>query len=324
VIEAVMLWNEPNNKSHWAYDADPDWAAFAEMIRLGCDAVEAENPALARVLGGMSPIDPAFVELLARHGVLDRVTVLAVHGFPLDWNHWSIHGWPQKLADIRSAAPGLPVWVSEVGVSTFAADEVQVFGLKRTAELLLEQERVPRVHWYSLLDLPGAWEASTRHKAAEGASYFRHFHMGLIREDGTPKPAADVFARLTPEMGVVQWFHFEDPRFDDAVRWLNRLGVKRLRTGLSWADSYIPGCERWFDRMMAALEPFDTTVTICFTPTDCALEGVDPAHTSPPRDPAYFAEFCQRMVRRYAPGATVHAPAAEGVVAAGPSWPLAA
>ena len=63
--------------------------------------------------------------------MLDDVDVVAVHGFPLDWNHWQIHEWPDKLDEIR-AVTELPVWVSEVGVSTFGAEEVQEFGLRRT------------------------------------------------------------------------------------------------------------------------------------------------------------------------------------------------
>ena len=112
--------------------------------------------------------------------------MVAVHGFPLDWNLWQIHEWPAKLDEIR-AVTDLPVWVSEVGVSTFGAEEVQEFGLQRTAELLIG--RAPRIHWYSLYDLPRAWPATTRHREAEGSSYYRHFYMGLLREDGTPKPA---------------------------------------------------------------------------------------------------------------------------------------
>jgi len=34
MIEAVMIWNEPNNKSHWDPTLDPDWSRFAEMARL--------------------------------------------------------------------------------------------------------------------------------------------------------------------------------------------------------------------------------------------------------------------------------------------------
>ena len=40
-------------------------------------------------------------------------------------------------------------------VSTFWADEVQAWGLKRTAELL--SGKAPRIHWYSLYDLPRDW-----------------------------------------------------------------------------------------------------------------------------------------------------------------------
>src|SRR3546814_3207915 len=64
-------------------------------------------------------------------------------------------------------------------------------------------------------------------------------------------------------MGICQWFHFEDPRLDDAVNWLRRLGVRKLRTGLSWADWFRPGALEWFDRQMEALDEFDVTLTFC-------------------------------------------------------------
>lgn len=295
MIEAAMIWNEPNNKSHWDPELDPDWAIFAEMARLAGRRIGEANPAITRVLGGVSPIDPDFVRNMSARGVLDHVDAVAVHGFPLDWNLWSIHEWPAKLDEIR-AVTHLPVWISEVGVSTFGADEVQVWGLDRTAELLIG--RAPRIQWYSLFDLPRAWPATTRHREAEGSSYYRHFHMGLLREDGSPKPALERFARHAPHLGLVQWFHFEDPRLEKAVEWMRMLGVRSLRTGLSWADSFRPGALDWFDRQMEALQDFDVTVTFCFTPEHC---GLAPHHTSPPRVVEEYAEFCVAMIERYAP-----------------------
>ncbi len=82
-----------------------------------------------------------------------------------------------------------------------------------------------------------------------------------------------------------------------AVDWLKRLGVRHLRTGLSWADWLRPGSEQWFDRMMKALEPFDLTVTFCFTPEE---SGIEPHHTSPPQSIQQFVDFCVTMMRRYA------------------------
>ncbi len=295
MIEAVMIWNEPNNKSHWDPALDPDWSRFAELAIAAGRAIRRENPDLPRVLGGISPIDPNFIRNMIGQGVLEEVDAVAVHGFPLDWNLWKINDWPAKLDEIR-AVTALPVWVSEVGVSTFGAEEVQVWGLARTAELL--KGRSPRIHWYSLYDLPRAWEATTRHKEAEGSSYYRHFFMGLLHEDGTPKPALAEFARHTPALGLCQWFHFEDHRLEEAVAWMKRLGVRHVRTGLSWADSFRPGALAWFDRQMSELADFDVTVTFCFTPEHL---GIEPHHTSPPRAVEDFAVFCTEMVRRYAP-----------------------
>jgi beta-xylosidase len=292
MVEAVMLWNEPNNLSHWDFKMDPEWKLFAEMILAGTRAIRSVNPEVKIVLGGISPIDPNFLKLLSGYGVIDAIDVVAVHGFPLDWNHWNINEWPDKIAEVREALGNKPVWVSEAGASTFGADEIQVFGMKRTAELLLPI--VNRVHWYSLFDLPKTWTATTRHKEAEGSSYYRHYYMGLVREDGTPKQSAAEF----PEgLGICQWFHFEDHRLGSGVEWLRKLGVKYLRTGVSWADWFRPNAEQWFDRQMSALEPFDTTMTLCFTPEHL---GINRHYTSPPKNPQDFADFAAWAVGRYA------------------------
>jgi beta-xylosidase len=294
MIEAAMIWNEPNNKSHWDPELDPGWGLFADMTVRAARAIKRINPSLPIVLGGISPIDPHFVRNMAARGVLANIDAVAVHGFPLDWNLWPIQEWPAKLDEIR-AVTSLPLWVSEVGVSSFGAEEVQDWGLHRTAELLIG--RAERIHWYSLYDLPRTWEATTRHREAEGSSYYRHFHMGLLHEDGTPKLAQAHFDRYTPALGLCQWFHFQDHRLDEAVAWMKRLGVRHVRTGLSWADSFRPGALEWFDRQMRALQDFQVTVTYCFTPEHL---GLAPHHTSPPRLPEQFAEFCASMTTRYA------------------------
>ena len=138
-----------------------------------------------------------------------HLDAIAVPGFPLDWNHWFINEWPARLEEIRTVLPvGMPLWVSEVGVSTCGAEELQEFGLRRTAELLAG--RVPRVHR---------------------------------------------------------------------------------------ADSCRPDALNWFARQMTALEDFTVTVTFCFTSEHL---GLAPPHTSPPRKPQGYADFCAEMVHRYA------------------------
>ena len=273
------------------------------------------NPQLPLVLGGISPIDPKFIRLLKEHGLLEHLDAVAVHGFPLDWNHWQINDWPRKLDEIR-AVTDLPIWVTEVGVSTFGAEEIQVFGLQRTAELLIGE--VDRIFWYSLLDLPATWEATTRHKESEGSAYYRHFYMGLIRADGTPKMAIDHF---NPELGICQWFHFDDHRLDIAVDWLRRLGVRKLRTGISWADWHRPDASEWFDRQMSAIDGFDVTVTLCFTPPSL---GKEPKCTSPPVDLERFAQFASEVVARYAPDSRTAGLSQYGLAKGSPNGSFAA
>ena len=293
MVEAVVLWNEPNNLSHWNFHLDPGWERFADLVKQGSTAVHNINPELKVVLGGVSSCDCDFLRNMHAQGVMQHVDAVGVHGFPLDWNHWHITEWPDRIAEARDVS-GRPVWVTEVGVSSFGAEEVQEFGLRKTLNLL--QGHTERVHWYSLFDLPPTWPAETRHKEAEGSSYYRHYYLGLIDANGRPKLATKHFP-ADGSVGFCQWFHFEDPRFDDAIARMKDMGVRYLRTGLSWADSYRPGATDWFDRQMDALADFDVALTLCFTPAHLGLEA---HHTSPPKDNAQFAEFAAWAVDRYA------------------------
>ncbi len=294
MVESVVLWNEPNNLSHWNFHLDPGWDRFSDMVKQGSAAVRGQNPFLKIVLGGVSSCDCDFLRTMKLQGVMEHVDAVGVHGFPLDWNHWQITEWPDRIREAREIS-GRPVWVTEVGVSSFGAEEVQEFGLRKTLQLL--RGHTDRVHWYSLFDLPPSWPAETRHKEAEGSSYYRHYYLGLIDSNGKPKLAAQHFP-TDGSAGFCQWFHFEDPRFDDAVARMKEMGVRYLRTGLSWADSFRPNATDWFDRQMEALAGFDVALTLCFTPAHLGLEE---HHTSPPRDNAQFAEFAAWAVERYAP-----------------------
>ena len=129
------------------------------------------------------------------------------------------------------------MWVSEAGAHRLERTKCRHSGCSAQPNCCCRSSNV--CTGTVLFDLPKTWTATTRHKEAEGSAYYRHYYMGLIREDGTPKPVADEF----PEgLGICQWFHFEDHRLDSGVEWLRKLGVKYLRTGMSWADWFRPNC----------------------------------------------------------------------------------
>jgi len=221
-----------------------------------------------------------------------------VHGFPLDWNRWHLDEWPARIETIREVSGGKPVWATEVGASSFVSKTLQAWAIDATLDQLASC--ADRIFWYALMDLPERWEAVTRHRAGEGSAYYRHFRMGVCDADGQPKPAAPLLADWAArDVGVCEWiFWREQARFERMLRLLRDLGIRRVRTGIGWADWDRPDAAEWFDSVMQALEPFAVTLTLCFTP---ARAGRTPHHTSPPINLSDFADFCEVIARRYAP-----------------------
>lgn len=295
-----MLWNEPNNLSHWDRYQDPDWALFVDMVRQAGERLARVAPGLPRVLGGISPIDSRFIANLFDQGIGESVDIVAVHGFPLDWNRWHLAEWRARLENIREVSRGKPVWATEVGASSIVSEQLQAWAVGATLDALAGY--ADRVFWYALMDIPERWEAVTRHRGGEGSAYYRHFRMGVCGPDGRPKLAAEPLGKWIPSgIGVCEWVYWQEAaRFERMVRVLEERGVRRLRTGIGWADWDRPGSLDWFDHVMERLAPFDVTLTLCFTP---ARAGRTPHHTSPPINLGDFADFCEVVVRRYALGA---------------------
>ena len=113
MIEAAMIWNEPNNKSHWDPELDPDWTLFAEMARRGRRRRSGARTRACRACSAACRRSiPRFIRSAwPPRACCDQVDVVAVHGFPLDWNLWQIDEWPAKLDEIR-AVTDMPIWVS--------------------------------------------------------------------------------------------------------------------------------------------------------------------------------------------------------------------
>ena len=163
------------------------------------------------------------MQLLAGTARWTHVDAVAVHGFPLDWNLWQIHEWPAKIDEIR-AVTDKPVWVSEVGVSTFGAEEVQDWGFGRTAELL---HRAGAAHPLVQPLRPAArLGGDDPPQGGGGLVLLPAFpHGPAARGRHAEARRRDASANCTPDLGICQWFHFEDHRLDDAVRLAEALGV---------------------------------------------------------------------------------------------------
>lgn len=188
----VELWNEPNNLLDWDWRADPDFLLFSEMV--GGAAYWAKQRGWGVVLGGPSPFDPSWLDLMGERGVLSVVDAVGFHGFPGTWDsedaHWG--GWDMHAGEMRKVLdrhnPAARIWVTETGYSTWRHDETeQVRRFARALDIPAE-----RMYWYAWRDIPPEVPVQ------EGLWFDpRHYHLGAARHDGQPK----LLARLLTEGG---------------------------------------------------------------------------------------------------------------------------
>lgn len=96
-------------------------------------------------------------------------------------------------------------------------------------------------------------------------------------------------------IGAVEWFRpAEYKRVEHVLADLRLLGVKELRTGVSWADWHSRGGREWFTWLLPRLAA-EVNVLPCFLYTPPSL-GVAPKTAAPPREPKAYADFLDLMI----------------------------
>jgi len=104
---------------------------------------------------------------------------------------------------------------------------------------------------------------------------------------------------MLSRIGVCQWFHFDaHDDLERSIELLDDLGVRHLRTGISWADFHRPGGRRWYDHQMARLRDagLEVLLSVWHTPPSISEGG----HcASPPRDLKAFADFIDQVIDLY-------------------------
>ena len=91
------------------------------------------------------------------------------------------------------------------------------------------------------------------------------------------------------DLGLVQWFPYGDvARVRRVVRKLDRLGVRRLRTQLSWADWCRPDGRDWIALLLHELGDLEILPVLHSTPPSF---GEKPYTSSVPRDLGRFGYF---------------------------------
>ncbi|WP_375262397.1 NAD-dependent epimerase/dehydratase family protein [Palleronia sp.] len=190
----VELWNEPNNLLDWDWREDPECDLFCEMV--GNAAHWVKKRGWKPVLGGPAPFDAYWLNLMGERGVLAEVDAAGIHGFPGTWDseEGSWNGWDTHLAEMREILdrwnPSCEIWITETGYSTWRRDDMEQ--ARRFLGAL--DAGADRLYWYAWRDLP-------EEVAVQEGHWFdpRHYHLGAVEADGTPKLLARLLEAGGPD-----------------------------------------------------------------------------------------------------------------------------
>lgn len=100
------------------------------------------------------------------------------------------------------------------------------------------------------------------------------------------------------EVGILQWFHIgEYDRVEQTLKDLKKLGIKHLRTGISWADFYTKEGPEWYDWLLPKLSE-QVEILPCFLYTPPSI-GIEHKTSSPPKGPKRYADFMDVFIGKY-------------------------
>jgi CDP-paratose 2-epimerase len=104
--------------------------------------------------------------------------------------------------------------------------------------------------------------------------------------------------RSIPIIGILEWFRpGEYDRVEQILDDLNTLGVRELRTGISWADWHTEQGQEWYAWLLPRLAR-SVNLLPCFHYTPPSL-GIQRKTSAPPRQPQAFADFLDQMVTQF-------------------------
>lgn len=192
------IWNEPNLDDFWQPAPDP--VAYTELLVAASAAIHAEDPAAFVMNGGLAPATDVFGDAMAprsfllamyAHGAGPALDAVGMHPYsfpyapmePGAWNTFGTlpetHALMARFGDARK-----PIWATEAGFGTgrdehSVSETVQALRIRQLIDAWQDFPFAGNLFLYTYRDL-------------SSSSPLAFEHMGLVRADGTPKPALAV------------------------------------------------------------------------------------------------------------------------------------
>jgi hypothetical protein len=156
---AVEIYNEPNLNPYWLGPPDPEY--YTQLLKVGYEATKSVRPDLPVLFAGLIPLNTTnetrmnYKQFLTRAyaaGAKEYFDALSVHPYPRPFFREDyVDRVRRYLASFKTIAyahgdRNVPLWISEIGLSTVGDDGVsEAEQGKRLATLYEALRRVPQV-----------------------------------------------------------------------------------------------------------------------------------------------------------------------------------
>lgn len=208
-VAAWELWNEPN--SDYFFNSAHPAEEYAAMVKAAYPAMKAVDPSAVVVAGSLMESDWEFTEALYANGIKGNFDGFSFHPYSGDRSpisptdpryreHSFSLGVPAVREVLASHGDAKPLWLTEFGWSTAnirggqtwengVSDAVQASYLEQAYATMGTWDDIAAGVWFNLSD--------TRNGSSELVNQF-----GLLRLDGTEKPAFAAFKRAAAKLAT--------------------------------------------------------------------------------------------------------------------------
>ena len=206
-VAAWEIWNEPNDAAYLKA-ADPA-RTYADLVKTAYPAAKRAHPGATIIAGSLADSDVAFTEALYGHGIKGSFDAWSIHPYsgdrsPLDladdaWIKTSfVRGVPAVRELMLRKGDDKPLWLTEMGYSTCTVrgqekwascvdEATQATYLREAYRQMRSWDYVKAGIWFNVKD-------TSRDLGARIDNY------GLLRADGSPKPAFAAFQAAASEL----------------------------------------------------------------------------------------------------------------------------
>lgn len=199
-ITSWQIWNEPNLRVYWC--GRPRARAYARMLRIVGESIERVDRKAEIVTAGLPASElkgtiplPRYIRQLYRAGAKSAFTTLAINSYARNRGELAelLRGTRRQM---NARGDRAKIWVTELGWADRGPRHRFVVGSRGQARRITTSYAFIRRHWRPL-GLRGVVYYSWRDRRPYPPKYkdLWGLHTGLLRLDGSPKPAYSAFRR---------------------------------------------------------------------------------------------------------------------------------